>query len=248
MASIWNLLEDINFKLLNARSVTGSPCICLAPADFNVRCSLHRQGLEEPRCTTGTAALATTVAAFAIPEWVGSVPLLRWCRVTARLTKEVVTANKFWSLSSFTRSTRTVSCVGSNITIPCNVAPDVLPLLVHPVGDGQSTEVGIINGFKSSSGTVKESKSWKIWVANCFPAHKVVWNMISVECHCIILVLSVLVGPHSFFPDALYSVRGSGHLVVVLVTSKYPTRISHECVLQCHCVYISLCHSWILIM
>ena len=82
------LSVHINFKFFNARFVN-SNSIRLTPANFNIGCSLYRQGLEEPRCTTGIAALATTVAAFAIPEWVGGVPAAGWCCVTARLTVKV---------------------------------------------------------------------------------------------------------------------------------------------------------------
>ena len=66
-------LPYVNFKLLNGSFVIGT--LWLTPANFNIGCSLLRQGLEEPWCTTAAAALATTVAAFAIPKWVGGVPL-----------------------------------------------------------------------------------------------------------------------------------------------------------------------------
>ena len=45
---------------------------------FNIGCSLYRQGLQEPWCTAGTAALATSVTAFFHPRegWTSTTDLM----------------------------------------------------------------------------------------------------------------------------------------------------------------------------
>ena len=100
-------LENVNFKLFDASFVICNP-MWLAQANFNVRCSLDRQSFPEPRCTTAVTALTTTVAVFAIPEWIGGVPTAGYRRVSARLTKEVI-ANKRWGSPTCISSTWTVA-------------------------------------------------------------------------------------------------------------------------------------------
>ena len=85
-------LVHVNLKEFNASFVIYI-VMWMTPANFNIGRRLHRQGLPEPRCTTGVAAPATTVAAFAVPQWIGRIPLTGWFCVSAGLTIKL-TANE----------------------------------------------------------------------------------------------------------------------------------------------------------
>ena len=81
-------LKHIEFKEFDASFVVVNPS-WLAQAKFNVRSRLLRQCLPKPRHTSVLATPTVTVTAFAIPEWVGGVPLLGWSSVSARLAVKI---------------------------------------------------------------------------------------------------------------------------------------------------------------
>ena len=66
-------------------------------------------------------------------------------------------------------------------TIPCSIAPDVMTMATFFIRDRQPTDISTID----TSTVVIETIGLIIPIANCFPTHKVVWNVVGVECQII---------------------------------------------------------------